>query len=85
VDHVLNMLKDDFTPLLTQHHSVISNLSSLMGSTSGGVSTNQVVTDDDSNGSTTTGSTTDTFSNYAINKLHATWKDKDFWMAGQGK
>ena len=35
VDHVINMFKDDFTPLLTQHHSVISNLSSLMGSTSG--------------------------------------------------
>ena len=84
-DHVLNMLKEDFTPLLTQHHSVISNLSSLMGSTSGGVSTNQVVTDDDSNGSTNTGSTTDSLAHYTINKIHTTWKDKDFWMTGQGK
>ena len=85
VDHVVNMLKEDFTPLLTHHHSAISNLLSLMGSTSGGVSTNQVVTDDDSNGSTNTGSTTNTIANYAaINRLHANWKDMDFWKAGQG-
>ena len=85
MDHVVNMLKDNFTPLLTQHNSVISNLSSLMGSTSGGVSTNQVVTDNDLNGSTNTGSTTDTIANYAaINKLHANWKDMDFWKAGRG-
>ena len=85
VDHVVNMLKEDFTPLLTHHHSAISNLSSLLGSTSGGVTTNQVVTDDDSTGSTNTGSTTDTISNYAINKIHTNWKDMDFWKAGQGK
>ena len=86
MDHVVNMLKEDFTPLLTQHNSVISNLLSLMGSTSGGVSTNQVVTDDDLNGSTNTGSTTDTIANYAaINNLHAKWKDIDFWKAKRGK
>lgn len=86
MDHVVNMLKEDVTPLLTQHNTVISNLSSLMGSTSGGVSTNQVVTDDDSTGSTNTGSTTNTIANYAaINKLHANWKDMDFWKAGRGK
>ena len=84
MDHVVSMLKEDFTPLLTQHNSVISNLLSLMGSTSRGVSTNQVVTDDNSNGSTNTGSTTDTIANYAaINKLHANWKDMDFWKAGR--
>ena len=86
IDHFVNMLKEDVTPLLTQHNTVISNLLSLMDSTSGVVSTNQVVTDDDSNGSTNTGSTTDTLANYAaINKLHANWKDMDFWKAGRGK
>ena len=87
MDHVVNMLKEDVTPLLTQHNTVISNLLSFMGSTSGGVppDTNQVVTDDDSNGSTNTGSTTDTIANYAaINKLHANWKNMDFWKAGRG-
>ena len=71
---------------LDHYRSAISNLLSLMGSTSGGVSTNQVVTDDDSNGSTNTGSTTDTIANYAaINKIHTNWKDMDFWKAGRGK
>ena len=84
VTWVVNMLQDDFTPLLTHHHSAITNIASVMDSTSGGVSTNQVVTDDDSTGSTNTGSTTDRLAHYAINKIHTTWKDKDFWMAGQG-
>ena len=85
VDRVVNMLQDDFTPLITHHHLAITNLSSVMEAASGGVPTNKVVTDDESNGSTNTGSTTDTFSHYAINKLHTNWKDKDFWKAGQGK
>ena len=87
MDYVVNMLKEDVTPLLTQHNTVISNLSSMLSSTSGGVATdtNQVVTDDDSNGTTNTGSTTDTIANYAaINRLHANWKDMDFWKAGRG-
>ena len=87
MDYVVNMLKEDVTPLLTQHNTVISNLSSMLSSTSGGVATdtNQVVTDDDSNGTTNTGSTTDTIANYAaIKKLHANWKDMDFWKAGRG-
>ena len=83
------MLQDDFTPLLTHHHSAITNILSLLDSTSGGVSINKVVTDDDSTGSTntgsTTGSTTDSLAHYAINKLHTNWKDKNFWKAGQGK
>ena len=79
------MLQDEFTPLLTHHHSAITNILSILDSTSGGVSTNQVVTDDDSTGSTNTGSTTDSLAHYAINKIHTTWKDKDFWMAGRGK
>ena len=74
MDQIDNILKEDVTPLLTQHNTVISNLLSLMGSTSRGVSTNQVVTDDDLTGSTntgsTTGSTTDSLAHYAINKLH---------------
>ena len=86
MDHVVNMLKEDVTPLLTQHNTVISNLLSMMGSASGGVPTNQVVTDDDSNGSTNTGSTTNNIANYAaINNLHTKWKDMDFWKAGRGK
>ena len=85
VDHVVNMLKEDFTPLLTHHHSAINNLLSLLDSTSGGVSTNKVVTNDDSTGSTNTGSTTNIIVNYAINKIHTNWKDMDFWKAGQGK
>ena len=72
------MLKEDFTPLLTHHHSAISNILSLLDPASGGVSTNKVVTDDDLTGSTNTGSTTDTLANYAINKLHINWKDMDF-------
>ena len=79
------MLKDEFTPLLTTHHSAITNISSVLDSASGGVSTNQVVTDDDSIRSINTGSTTDSLAHYAINKIHTTWKDKDFWMAGRGK
>ena len=74
IDCVVNMLQDEFTPLLTHHHSAITNISSILDSTSEGVSTNQVVTDDDSTGSTntgsTTGSTTDSLAHYAINKLH---------------
>ena len=35
VDWVVNMLKDEFTPLLTTHHSAITNLSSVMDSASG--------------------------------------------------
>ena len=85
VARVVNMLQDDFTPLLTHHHSAITNIASVMDSTSRGVSINQVVTDDDLNGSTNTGSTTDSLAPYAINKIHTTWKDKDFWMAGRGK
>ena len=81
VDRVVNMLKDEFTPLLTTHHSAITNLSSVMGSASGGVPTNQVVTDDESNGSTNTGSTTDGLTHYVINNINTSWKDKDFWMA----
>ena len=79
------MLKNEFTPLLTTHHSAITNISSVLDSASGGVSTNQVVTDDESNGSTNTGSTTDSLAHYAINNINTTWKDKDFWMAGRGK
>ena len=79
------MLQDDFTPLISHHHSAITNLSSVMEVASGGVTTNKVVTDDESNGSTNTGSTTDTFSHYAINKLHTNWKDQDFWKARLGK
>ena len=79
------MLQDDFTPLLTHHHSAITNILSLLDSTSGGVSTNKVVTDDDLTGSTNTGSTTDSLAHYAINKLHTNWKDRDFWKARQGK
>ena len=82
---VVNMLKDDITPLITHHHSAITNLSLVMKAASGGVLTNKVVTDDESNGSTNTGSTTDTFAHYAIKKFHTNWKDKDFWKAGQGK
>ena len=80
------MLKEDFTPLLTHHHSTISNILALLNSTSGGVSTNKVVTDDDSTGSTNTGSTTDSLAHYAnaINKIHTNWKDMDFWKARQG-
>ena len=85
IDHVVNMLKEDFIPLLTHHHSAISNISTLLVPVSKGVSTNKVVTDDDLTGSTNTGSTTDTLANYAINKLHTNWKDMDFWKAGQGK
>ena len=85
VDRVVNMLQDEFTPLLTHHHSAITNILSVLDSTSGGVSINQVVTDDDSNGSTNTGSTTDTIAHYTINKIHTNLKDNDFWMAGQGK
>ena len=70
VDKVVNMLKDDFIPLLTHHHSAITNIASVMDSTTG---------------STNTGSTTDSLAHYAINKIHTTWKDKNFWMAGQGK
>ena len=79
------MLKEDFTPLLTQHHNVIANMSSFIDSTSGGVATtNQIVTDDDSNGSTKTGSTTNDIADYAaINNLHAKWKDMDLWKAGR--
>ena len=79
------MLQENFTPLLTHHHSVISNLSSFIDTTSGGVPANKVVTDDDSTGSTNTGSTTDTLATYAINKLHKDWKDMDFWKARGGK
>ena len=85
VHRVVNMLKDDITPLITPHHSAITNISSVMEAASGGIPTNKVVTDDESNGSTNTGSTTDTFANYAINKLHTTWQDQDFWKAGRGK
>ena len=87
MDYVVNMLKEDVTPLLTQHNTVISNLSSMLSSTSGGVATdtNQVVTDDDSNGTTNTGSTTGSIANYAaINRLHSNWSNMDFWKAGQG-
>ena len=95
MDHVVNMLKEDFTPLLTQHHNVIANMSSFIDSTSGGVATtnqvvtdhtNQVVTDDDSNGSTHTGSTTNDIAAYAaINNLHAKLNNMDFWKAGRRK
>ena len=75
VDRLASMLKEDVTPLLSQQHNVISNLSSMISSASGGVATlpsggvptetNQVVTDDDSTGSTNTGSTTGSLANYA--------------------
>ena len=84
VDRVVNMLKDEVTPLLTTHHSAITNLSSIMGSASGGVPINQVVTDDESNGSTNTGSTTRSLAHYAINNITISWKNKDIWMAGRG-
>ena len=64
------MLQESFTPLLTHHHSAISNLLSFLDTVTGGVPTNKVVTDDDLTGSTNTGSTTDSLANFAINKLH---------------
>ena len=89
------MLKEDVTPLLNQQNNVISNLSSMIVSASGGVATlpsggvptetNQVVTDDDSTGSTNTGSTTGSLANYAaIHRLQSHWNDMDFWKAGRG-
>ena len=63
------MLQDNFTPLLTHHHSVISNLSSFLNTASGGVPTNKFDTDDDSTGSTNTDST-GSLSELAINQLH---------------
>ena len=72
VHRVVDLLKDDITPLISHHHSVITNFFSVMETASGGVPNNNVVTDDDSNGSTTTGSTTYNFANYAVKKLHAT-------------
>ena len=66
--------------------SPVKSNSSFPGAGGVPTDTNQVVTDDDLNGSTNTGSTTDTIANYAaINKLHANWKDMDFWKAGRGK
>ena len=85
VDCVINMLQENFTPLLTHHHSSTSNLSSFIDTASGGNPTNKVATDDDLTGSTNTGSTTDSLANFAINKLHIDWKDLDFWKARQGK
>ena len=85
VTWVVNMLQDDFTPLLTHHHSAITNIASVIDSPSGGVSINQVVTDDYLNGSTNTSSTTDSLTHYVINKLYINWKDRDFWKAKQGK
>ena len=89
IDHLVHVLKDDVTPILTQQNQVISNLSSMLSSTPGGVdtlpsggvpvATNQVVTDDDSDGSTNTGSTTGSLANYAsINRLHSRWTNMDF-------
>ena len=90
MDNLLHVLKEDVTPVLNQHHSMISNLSSVLPS--GGVATettqvvtNQVVTDDDSTGSTNTGSTTGSIANYAaLNRLNSHWNNMDFWKAGRG-
>ena len=49
------MLQDDSTPLITHHHSTITNLSSVMDAASRGVPTNKVVTDDEPTSSTNTG------------------------------
>ena len=85
LDHLVHMLKEDVTPVLTQHNTVISNLSSMMPSGGVATETNQVVTDDDSNGSTNTGSTTGSIANYAaINRLNSHWSNMDFWKAGRG-
>ena len=96
IDRLASMLKEDVTPLLNQQNNVISNLSSMIVSASGGVATlpsggnpaetNQVVTDDDPTGSTNTGSTNGSLANYAaIHRLHSHWTDMEFWKAGQGK
>ena len=90
MDNLLHVLKEDVTPVLNQHHSMISNLSSMLPS--GGVATettqvvtNQVVTDDDSTGSTNTGSTTGSIASYAaLNRLNSHWNNMDFWKAGRG-
>ena len=69
------------TPLLTHHHSVISNLSSFLDTTSRGVLLTK--DDDNSTGSTNTGST-GSLAELAINQFQTNWKDLDFWKAGQG-
>ena len=75
-------MQDHVTPLLTHHHSVISNLSSFLDITPEGVPSNK--DDDESTGSTNTGSI-GSLAGLAINRLHVNWKDLDFWKAGQGK
>ena len=94
IDLLASMLREDVTPLLSQHNNVITNLSSIVSSASGGVDTlpsggvpvetNQVVTDDDSTGSTNTGSTTGSLANYAsLNRLQSRLNAMDFWKAGR--
>ena len=75
------MLHDIVTPLLTQNYSTISNLSSVLNSTSGGVPSPK---DDDLVGSSTTGSASTLASLALVNKLlQDVWNDQDFWKAGQ--
>ena len=57
VDHVVNILQDNFTPLLTHHHYAIRNLSYFLDTASRDVPTNNVDADEDSMVSSNTVST----------------------------
>ena len=67
VDKVVNMMQNVVTPLLTHHHSTISNLSTVLPSPSRGAPPPH---DDDSTGSINTESTgTGSLADIAINQL----------------
>ena len=71
LQRILGLLEHYITPMLTQHHSVISNLSSLIaeGSASRGGS-------DDDTGSTNEGS------QVSINNVDALSSLQNFWKSG---
>ena len=71
LQQILSLLEHSITSMLTQHHSVISNLSSLLaqGSASGGGA-------DDDTGSTNEGS------QVSINNVDALSSLQNFWKAG---